>query len=420
MRGLASLLLALLLAAPAFAQPAAPVFRADGPDAADYGKGQDYPRGTRDTFFRVPHLVHGLSHLDELLPARPVAAPPAAAPLRYAARAPAIAYRFNGARKTLKDYLDSNPVTGLLILRGDEIQAEQYQYGRTDRQRFTSFSMAKTITAMLFGIALAEGRIRSIDDPAAAYLPALAGTEYGATPLRHLLTMSSGVEFREEYDGADDVSKLWRASTAQLGPGGAAAVTPFNKRIRPAGETFYYASAETQVLGLVLTAAIGMPLADYLSDRIWRPMGAEAGASWIVDLAGQESTYCCFNAVLRDYGRLGLLLARDGRGPDGRQLIPADWVKAATTVRPEDAHLAPRKATRYYGYGYQTWIFPGPRRMFAFQGVRGQVIFVDPASQTVLAHTAVRRQSRDPGGSETVSLWFGILESLGIDPQRPG
>ena len=112
---------------------------------------------------------------------------------------PGITWRFQDADLTLDDYLARTPTTGLLIARGDTILVERYQYGRTDRHRFTSWSMAKTVTAMLVGIAIAEGHIRSVDDLAAAYVPELAGTEYGRTSLRHLLQMSSGVRFRENY-----------------------------------------------------------------------------------------------------------------------------------------------------------------------------------------------------------------------------
>jgi len=84
-----------------------------------------------------------------------------------------------------------NPATGLLVARDGSILVERYQYARTDRDRFTSWSMAKTVTSMLIGIAIGEGRIRSVDDPAATYVPALAGTEYERTSLRHLLQMAS-------------------------------------------------------------------------------------------------------------------------------------------------------------------------------------------------------------------------------------
>ena len=194
--------------------------------------------------------------------------------------------------------------------------------------------MAKTVTSMLVGIAIEEGRIRSIDDRPSEYVPALAGTAYGATPIRHLLTMSSGVRFREDYSGRDDVAQLVADTFRGVGPGGPPAVTAYNERDAAPGTRFAYASAETQVLGLVVRAAVGRPVAAYLSEKIWQPMGAEADASWLIDRTGQESTYCCLNAVLRDYGRLGLLLASDGRVGD-RQVIPKAWLAAATTVAAE-------------------------------------------------------------------------------------
>ena len=287
----------------------------------------------------------------------------------------------------------------------------RYQYARNDRHRFTSFSMAKTVTAMLIGIAIAEGRIRSADDLAAAYVPALAGTEYGGTSLRHLLEMSSGVRFIENYSGRDDAARLWIDTVIQAGAGGVEAVKPYNERLRRSGYVFSYASVETQVLGLVLRGAVGRPVADYLRETIWEPMGAEADATWLIDRAGQEATYCCLNAVLRDYARVGLLLAHDGRLGD-RQIIPEAWVQAATTVPADSWHLKPYAATRYFGYGYQTWIFPGKRRMFALLGLHGQAIFVDPSSRLVMVHTAVRKEPAGPN-AEAVALWRGVVNALG-------
>jgi len=266
--------------------------------------------------------------------------------------------------------------------------------------------MAKPVTAMLIGIAIGEGHIRSVDDPAAAYVPALADTEYGRTSLRHLLQMSSGVRFIEEYRENDDVSRLAADTFRQVGSGGVEAVTPFNVRVAPSGTRFYYASVETQVLGLVLRNAVGRPVADYLQEKIWEPMGAEADATWLIDRAGQEAAYCCLNAVLRDYARLGLLFAHDGQWR-GRQIIPAAWIKEATIVRPGQ----PQPATG--GYGYQVWILAGERRMFALRGVRGQAIYVDPASGLVMVHTAVRKQPRDPGVREENALWRGLVQQLG-------
>ena len=117
--------------------------------------------------------------------------------------------------------------------------------------------------------------------------------------------------------------------------------------------------------------------------------------------------------MLRDHARLGRLLAYDGAW-EGRQLIPRQWLLDATTVRPEDAWLAPGAATPYFGYGYQVWLFPGEARRFALLGIRGQIIFVDPASKLVMVHTAVRKNPSDPASNaETVTLWLHVVAQLG-------
>jgi CubicO group peptidase (beta-lactamase class C family) len=395
---------------PSAAAASAPRSSPDGPDAEEYGSSQGFPIGDRTTFFTVPFLVGSHSQLDRLFEAHVVSRGDTPSPLARAASEPAIQYYYQGTAADLDRYLSRNPATGLIVARGETILIERYQYGRNDRHRFTSWSMAKTVTSMLVGIALAEGRIRSVDDPASTYVPDLAGTEYGRTSLRHLLQMSSGVRFVEVYSGRDDVARLARDTFLQLGSGGVAAVTPFDERAEPAGAKFSYASVETQVLGLVLRNAVGRPVAEYLSEKIWKPMGAEADATWLVDRTGQEATFCCINAVLRDYARLGLLLAHDGNWR-GQQIIPAAWIAEATRVRSEH-HLRPGVATPFFGYGYQTWVFPGERPMFALLGVRGQAIFVDPGKRLVLVQTAVRKQASG-GRSELNPLWTAVVGSLG-------
>ena len=383
-----------------------------GPEAEQYGAANGYPIGNRSNYFQQAFLVGALSHMDEIFEGRLVRRAAAPSSLGRPSSEPQVRYDYRGESLELDQYLARNPTTGLLIARDDTILVERYQYARNDRHRLTSFSMAKTVTSMLIGIAIAESRIRSVDDPASAYVPALAGTEYGRTPIRHLLQMSSGVRFLEEYSGRDDVTKLAMDTFWLRGPGGAAAVSQFNERIAPSGTRYSYASAETQVLGLVLAQAVGRSVSAYLQEKIWQPIGAEADATWLVDRAGQEATFCCLNAVLRDWGRLGLLLAHEGSWR-GRQIIPAMWIREATSVRREQPYLAPRTATRFYGYGYQTWIFPDEPWMFALLGIRGQTIFVDPSRRLVMVHTAVRKLPVDPTGAEAVALWRGVVRDLG-------
>jgi CubicO group peptidase (beta-lactamase class C family) len=393
---------------------ASPTFRADGPHGEVYGVSEGYPVWTPQPG-RMPFrfFVGTFSHYDRYLPARTIANGEAASALRRAGQDLAATYTYDRARRTVADYVDRNPVTGLLIARGDTILYEHYQYGRTEQDRFVSQSMAKTITAMLIGVALAEGKIASIEDPVSKYVPDLAGSEYGGTRLRSLLTMSSGVQFREDYGGADDISRFGTDLFGPRSPGTAAAVRQFNLRLSAPDTVFRYASIETEILGLVLRASTGMPVSEYLSTRLWQPLGAEAEATWSVDRSGQEATFCCLTATLRDYARLGLMLANDGAW-NGKQIVPRDWVIEATTASPERAHLMPGKATPFFGYGYQTWLFPGPRRAFALLGIHGQAIFVDPQAKLVMVHTAVRPlASNDPGGREAVALWTALVQQLG-------
>ncbi len=348
------------------------------PDEALLGKAEGFPVcGLQRGPTPQRCLVGGLSHLDRLAPAHEVAKGDRVTPLSSAPD-PSL-----GADA----FMAENRNTGLLVLKGDAILAERYGYDRKPTDRFTSMSMAKTVLAMLFGIALADGKIASLDDRAAKYVPALAGRPYGETKLRDLLTMSSGVRFSETYRGDDDVALLADRTLFQHGPGGAAALQGFDRREQPPGTRFSYSSAESEVLGLVLRAAAGMPLAEYLSRRIWQPMGAEADATWLVDAGGYELGYMGINATLRDWGRFGLLLANQGE-LNGRRIIPADWVRAATRVHAP--HLAVGTATRHNGYGYQTWLIDDQGR-FAALGLRGQAIFVDPQEKLVVVHTAVYR-----------------------------
>jgi CubicO group peptidase (beta-lactamase class C family) len=313
----------------------------------------------------------------------------------------------------LDQFLARNRNTGLLILQGDTILAERYQYGRKDSDRFASASMAKTVLSMLVGIAVSERKL-SIEDQAGQYVPELRSHPYGAITVRDLLTMSSGIKFDDNGgdagDPQSDVSKLISLTVAQHGAGGVAAVAPFGARVRPAGEKFVYSSADSEVLGLVLRNAVGMPLAEYLSLKLWQPMGAEADATWLVDKGGFETGYCCINATLRDYARFGLLLANYG-ARDGKQIIPADWVKAATNA--QAPHLRVGVATQWNGYGYQTWlIHPGEPRFAAF-GARGQAIFIDAARKIVVVHTAVHDRMRDTDARrEQFSLWDNVLAKL--------
>jgi len=398
--------------------PLATVF-AGGPDEEFLGKSMGYPVGSRATAEQEVHLVSTYSGgREQLYPHRIVQKGAAPTPLAKAKGPTRFWYTLDGRRYNSDEYLNRQRVTGLLVIKDGRIVLERYQYNRNESNRFQSQSMAKSVTALLMGIAIAEGHIKSVDDLAKEYVPELVGHPYGETSIRHLLQMSSGVKFSEDYTGSDDSAILYRGSAGNLGPGGVSTVMPFrnNERIYEPGKKFKYASSETQVLGLVLRQAIGKSLADYLSEKIWQPMGAESDASWSVDKSGQEAAYICLGATLRDFGRLGMLLANDGVA-NGKQIVPKEWGREATQPTPGYPHLKPGVATPYMGYGYQFWVFPGSNRRFALQGMRGQAIFVDPELKLVMVQTAVWKGYRHPENArehgERDALWRGIVATYG-------
>lgn len=405
------LILAVFLLTSHSVRAAEPVFSSVGPDAGAYGAAEGYPIGARAAPVPQAAMVGHYSHFSEKYPHRTAARPAQASVLRRAAAELTVPYMFGGAAHDLPDYLSRHPTTGLLIARGDEILFEHYQYARTGKDKLLSQSMAKTIVAMLVGIAIQEGAIRSASDPAEMYVPALTGTEYGKTPIRALLHMASGVAFREVYDAPGDNQRLNQMLFGRSGPGPAAAVGLFNTRDVPPDTRFQYGGIQTEVLGLVLTAATKTSLTAYLESRIWRPMGAEADAAWMIDATGQEAAFCCISAVLRDWARLGLMLAHDGAW-NGRQIVPAAWVREATSA--QAPFLRPGTMTRFYGYGYQVWLLPGDRRQFALLGIHGQTIFVDPVAKLVLVHTAVRlKASNDPAALELRAVWEALVAKAG-------
>ena len=312
---------------------AGPVIFDSGPDADEYGAAEEYPIGGRSTFNLTRYLVGSYSHFYTILPTRTVDRAREEWSFDRAPNEPAIRYLYRGKRLSLADYLARNPVTGLLIAKDNLILAERYQYNRTDHDLFMSQSMVKTITAMRVGIAVSEDLIRSVDDTVATYVPELRQTEYGATSIRDLLHMSSGIAFREEYDESDDISRLGRDLLTKSGKTMAEIIGQSNVRVAPAGTRFQYAGIETEILCFALRSVTNRSLSHYLSDKIWQPIQAESVAFWGIDEFGMELAYCCFNTVLRDYARLARLLASDGIW-QGREIIPRQWIIDATTVHP--------------------------------------------------------------------------------------
>ncbi|MBV9563040.1 MAG: serine hydrolase [Bradyrhizobium sp.] len=383
------------------------------PDEDVLGRAQGYPIGRPSNWYYDEHVrVGSFSHLDDILPHDTLDRPAASLPLPNAAQMPRIEYRFEGQTLTIDDFLARERITGLLLIRDGEVLVERYQYDRKPSDRFVSHSMAKSIVSLAIGIALAEERIGSLDDTVAKYVPRLKGCPYGETTIRNILRMSSGVPFSEVYDGKDDLSRF---NKTRYRKDSVVALCQFDTREVEQGTRFHYASSEPVSLVLLLREVTGQPLSDYLASRLWQPMGAEADATWAKAPDGTVSGSGNFNATLRDYGRLGMLLANDGMA-GGKQIVPKDYLLDATEWHRQPHAFAPRQATPYFGYGYLFWLFPGEKRRFALLGVYGQAIFVDPELKLVLVMTAAAKTANVgqlPLGRERDALWRGVVRVYG-------
>jgi CubicO group peptidase (beta-lactamase class C family) len=386
---------------------------AAAPDEDLLGKASGYPVGKRGSwFFDESVRVGSFSNLDKFLPHYTLQKAASASPLPTAPGELKVEYRFEHQTHTLDDFLNRQRITGLLVIKDGEILLERYQYDRKPTDHFVSHSMAKSIVSVAVGMALAEGKIASLDDRVAKYEPKLAGSAYGETSIRNVLRMSSGVPFNEVYDGKDDLARFGNLRGAR---GAIDALRAFGPREVEQGTRFHYASSETIVLAVLLHAVTGTTLSAYLTERLWQPMGAEADATWIRSHDGLEVAAGSFNAVLRDYGRLGVLLANDGMAGD-KQVVPKDYLLEATDWHRQPEPFAPKRATSYFGYGYQFWLFPGEKRRFALLGVYGQSIFVDPELKLVMVITAAAKNAsvgKEPLAAERDAVWRGLVGKYG-------
>ncbi len=391
------------------------------PDEELLGRAQGYPVGTATNWLSEPGVrVGSFTHQAEIAElmgwkVRTLSPGSRTMPLPHAARTPPYRWNIDALRNlTVDDYLARQRIMGLIVIKDGVVQLERYQYGRGAGDRFVSHSMAKSLVSLAVGLALQERRLHSLDDPAQRYDAALDDTLYGATSLRDLLRMGSGARFEERYDGRDDLEQFGLLVARQ---GIELAARSVSERAAPAGQRFNYASPETLMLAAAVTNAVGMNLSAYLEARLWQPMGAESTAQWLTDRTGLELASGNFNATLRDYARLGWLLANDGLRPDtGEQILPRDYLLEATDATRLSPPFAPKQATRYLGYGYQFWLYPGRVRRFAMLGVYGQMIVVDPDLKLVMVQTAANATPKPEATTlarEADAFWRGLVDYYG-------
>ena len=308
-----------------------------------------------DTIFETRAIDHGSSHLALERDPRDFSE---------------LSYRVGESTHTLEDYLENHFVAGLLVVKGERILLERYRLGHDETTRWVSYSIAKSVTSLLIGAAIHDGYIESLDETVTDYLPRLKGTAYDRSSIRDILQMASGIAWNEDY--ADPQSDV-----ALAGAANGLALYEYLAKL-PAesepGERFNYNTAETNLVGALLRAAIGNNASSYLAAKIWRPF-MEHPATWSIT-ADVELGGCCIHATLRDYARIGQFALRDGVLPGAERVLPEGWIKESTAASPANP-----------GYGYLWWRWGD--NAYAAMGIFGQLIWIDPENEVVIVmHSA--------------------------------
>jgi len=268
-------------------------------------------------------------------------------------------------------YLEHTKTVAFLVIKSDSIQYEKYFNKYEDESIVASFSMAKSVISMLIGIAIADGKIQSVDEPITNYIPELKRNGFDAVTIKYLLQMTSGLDFNESY-----TNPFGHAATFYYGTNLRKAIHKLKLKDVP-GEKFDYTSGTTQLLGLVLERALeSQTISSYLEEKIWKPLGMEYDATWSLDRKkdGLEKTFCCLNARARDFAKLGRLYLHNGNW-NGTQIVPEQWVKESTKLD-TTGHSAPF-------YQYQWWLTKNAEQFYA-KGILGQYIFVDPNKNLII------------------------------------
>lgn len=296
------------------------------------------------------------------------------------------AHQSGSTTMTYDAWADRTFTNALLVMKDGKVLFEDYRNKSDAATRFISFSMAKTFTALLVGIALGEKKIRSLDDKAGDYVPELKAGGYGDATIRQILQMRSGVDYEERYDFGVNPSLAATIHTKAIVRNQMRFADPamtIGKKTAP-GSTFNYATLDTAVLGWILERATGEKLEAYTASHLWGPLGAESNAFWMADGppgTGRALNGMGYNAVLRDFARLGQLML-DGGKANGKQVVPEGWVTEMTTMIPFPAEYA-RKA-EFKGYGFQTWQVDDEPGAYSAVGLAGQFIYVHPKTRTVI------------------------------------
>lgn len=283
----------------------------------------------------------------------------------------AFRYTYQGASYSLDDFITRNRVAGFILVKNGRILAERYSFGHSATSKWTSFSVAKSVTSMLVGAAIRDGYL-TLDDPLIRYLPQLRNTAYDGVSIRHLLNMSSGVRWNEDYDDPNSDVARYGATMRANGTAGFIEYMAALPRVAAPGTRFNYNTGETHLVGIALRVALNQNLSTYLSQKIWSQFAMESDALWMLSTDnGDELGGCCISATLRDYARIGIFAMRNGVLQNGTAVLPTGWMQQSITPAPTALD-----------YGYLWWLTGGGN--FAAIGIFGQTIQIYPQQNIVI------------------------------------
>jgi len=351
-----------------------------------------------NTLFDEGRIVGNFSNIDRAFWTVPVAT--GAAPLSPLPEGPQMTLPASAT-----DWIAARDVTAMVVLKDGRIVHESYHLGTGPDDLRISWSVAKSFLSALFGVVLEEGAIASLDDPVTRYVPQLDGTAYDGANILNVLQMASGVTFDEDYlDYNSDINRMGRVLA--LGGSMDAFAAGLAETEADPGARWQYVSIDTHILGMVLRGATGRSIPDLMSEKIIEPMGLEGEATYVTDGDGVAFVLGGLNMTTRDYARLGLMFAQDGR-LNGRQIVPEDWANTSTTA---SAPTEPGAT----GYGYQWWMPAdgAPGEYFA-RGIYGQYVYVNEAENVVIAVNAADRGFREAGVHDAnIAVFRNIVQTL--------
>lgn len=310
-------------------------------------------------------------------------------------------YDFEGHTRSTKDFLAATDTAALLVLTDGTLRFEQYWLTGGPTVQWISWSVAKSFVSALVGIAIHEGLIESVEDPIVRYVPRLAGSAFDGVRIEDVLQMSSGARWNEDY--SDPNSDIHRFGAAIAGGGSLDDYVAGMKREHPPGTLCQYNSADTQALGMLLVAATGRSITDYMQEKLYEPLGMQDRGDWLLDSEGMEMAFGGLVLTARDFAKIGEVFRNSGSW-HGKQVLPAPWVEASVTSNA--SHLTPGKVlvgghVLPLGYGYQWWIPEGNRGEFSAIGVYNQFIYVDPSRNTVIVKLSANRAYGTSPGEHT-------------------